>query len=112
MPARMETIQIVPEESGQPGLIMTFPFWWNWPTFVEKYRDRELDLENPIYLDLAWLLSANEAILWDERCKKEFPNSEIDAHPDRIDRMRQLSDALRKARWVIAESREWESGLS
>jgi hypothetical protein len=111
MPARSETIQIVPVKSGQPSCIMKFPYWWNRSAFFEKYRDRELDLGNPIDYNLAWLLSATEAKLWDEQCKKEFPDSEIDAHPDIFNDTGQLWDALRQASWVIVESREWESGL-
>jgi len=70
-----------------------------------------LDLGNPIDFNLAWLLSAAEAILWDEQCKKELPHSEIDALPNIIVEMGQLTDALKQAKWVIVESNEWESGL-
>jgi hypothetical protein len=112
MPARSETIQIVPEKSGQPSLILIFPYWWNRSAFFEKFRDRELDLGNPVDFNLAWLLSAAEATLWDEQCKKQFANSEIDPHTNIFREMGQLMDALRGASWVIVESREWESGLN
>jgi hypothetical protein len=111
MPARSEKIQIVPEKSGQPSLILRFPYWWNRAAFFEKFRNRELDLGNPIDFNLAWLLSAVEATLWDEQCKKQFPNSWIDAHPNIFIEMGQLTDALKQASWVIVESKEWESGL-
>lgn len=111
MPARSETIQIVPEKSGQPSLILKFPYWWNRAAFFEKFRDRELDLGNPIDFNLAWLLSAAEATLWDEQCKKQFPDSEVDAHPNIFSETGQLTDALKQASWVIIESNEWESGL-
>jgi len=111
MPARSETIQIVPQKSGQPSLILKFPYWWNRAGFFEKFRERELDLGNPIDFNLAWLLSAAEAILWDEECKKQFPDSEIAAHPNIFSETGQLMDALKQARWVIVESNEWESGL-
>ncbi len=111
MPARIESLQIVPEKSGHPSLILKFPCWWNRSAFFEKYRDRELDLGNPVYMNLAWLLSASEATFWDEQCKKEFLSSGVDAHPDIIHDMSQLSDALRQANWVIVESNEWESGM-
>jgi hypothetical protein len=112
MPARVETIQIVPKKSGQLSLILRFPYWWNRAAFLKKFRERELDLENPIDFNLAWLLSAVEAILWDEQCKKQFPDSEIGAHPTILSEMSQLTDALKHARWVIVESNEWESGLN
>jgi hypothetical protein len=111
MPARSETIQIVPEKNGQPSLILKFPYWWDRAAFFEKFRDRELDLGNPIDFNLAWLLSAVEAALWDEQCKKQFSNSEIDVHPIIFSQMGQLTEALKQASWVIVESREWESGL-
>jgi hypothetical protein len=111
MPARREWIYVLPDRNGRPCLIRDFPSWWDRAAFIEKYRDRELDLANPVDWNLAWLLSATEAILWDERCRKDIPGAVPGASQDREAEMCSLADALRQASWVVVESREWESGL-
>jgi hypothetical protein len=111
MPARLVTVRVIPVKDGRPCLVRTFPSWWDLGAFFENFKARELDLGNPIDWNLAWLLSATEAVLWDERCRKAFrglrPGDPVGLEDD----MRALADALREASWVVVESREWESGL-
>lgn len=111
MPARCETVCIIPEKPGRPCLVRGFPSWWDRGAFFENFRDRELDLGNPIDWNLAWLLSATEAQLWDEKCRKAFRGPQPGDPAGLEDDMRALADALREASWVVVESREWESGL-
>lgn len=112
MPARRDNVCILPAKSGQPCLIRDFPSWWDRAAFIGEFRARELDLGNPIDWNLAWLLSAAEAVLWDERCRKGFPKAAPGAPPGLDEEMRSLAEALRQARWIVVESNEWESGLS
>ncbi|MCJ7485326.1 MAG: hypothetical protein MUQ25_04050 [Candidatus Aminicenantes bacterium] len=111
MPARSERITVVPEKSGQPIRIVKFPYWWERGAFFEKYRHREVDLGNPIDANYAWLLSAAEAVAWDERWKREFSTNPLSADPNVLEEMSRLTSALVQAGWVIVESYEWESGL-
>ncbi len=110
MPARTEWVAIVPAGNGQPVRIMRFPSWWDRGAFFEEFKDRELDLGNPIDWNLAWLLSATEAGLWNENCRKAFRGPRPGDPAGLEDDMRALADALKEASWVIVESREWESG--
>jgi hypothetical protein len=57
-------------------------------------------------------MSAAEAVLWDEtcrmRCRARLPRADPGVKDDDMWR---LASALKKASWVIVESRERESGL-
>jgi len=111
MPARTERITLVPDRNGQPVRIMRFPLWWDRGAFIENFSDRELDTGNPIDWNLAWLLSASEAVAWDDQCQAGFSTGPGGVDPLVLEEMRQFAALLRQARWVIAESYEWESGL-
>jgi hypothetical protein len=112
MPARTERIIVVPAGNGQPVRIMRFPFWWDRAAFIEKFKDRELDTGNPIDWNLAWLLSAAEAAVWNEQGLAEFAKDPKSGDPNVQAEMRQFGSLLRQAAWVIVESNEWESGLN
>ena len=90
---------------------MDFPVWWDRRGFFDKYRDREIDLGHPAYVDYAFLLTRSEALAWDERCRERFSADPRSKRPGVVSDMQQLESALREARWVIVESYEWESGL-
>ncbi len=111
MPARTEMITVVPDRNGQPVRIMRFPLWWDRAAFIEKFRDRELDTGNPIDWNLAWLLSASEAAVWDDQCRAGCSMGPKDIGPQVLEEMGQLAALLRQGGWVIVESHEWESGL-
>ena len=111
MPARSERIYLFPDEDGQPGQVMEFPVWWDRREFFNKYRHREIDLGGPIYVDYALLLSPGEAMVWDGRCREQFSHDPRSREPWFVSEMRRVEAALKKARWVIVESYEWESGL-
>jgi hypothetical protein len=111
MPARTERITVVPDRNGQPVRIMRFPLWWDRGGFIETFRDRELDTGNPIDWNLAWLLSAAEASVWDDRCQAHFSMNTKSVDPLVLEEMGQLAALLRQGGWVIVESHEWESGL-
>lgn len=110
MPARSERITVVPDRNGQPVQIMRFPLWWDRAAFIEKFSDRELDTGNPIDWNLAWLLSAAEAAVWDDLCQAEFAKDPRSGDPNVQAEMRQFGSLLRQAAWVVVESYEWESG--
>jgi hypothetical protein len=111
MPARFERITVVPDRDGQPVRILSFPRWWDRDAFFESFKGRELDLGNPVDWNLAWLLSATEAAIWDERCRKGFQGTRPVDPAGLEEDMRALTDTFRDASWVVVESREWESGL-
>lgn len=111
MPARTVRITVVPDQNGQRIQVLDLPTWWDRGAFFEKFKARELDLGNPIDWNLAWLLSAAEAIVWDEKCRKEYESQALASDVSVAEEMRRLASALRLASWVVVESREWESGL-
>jgi hypothetical protein len=111
MPARAERIFIYPAEEGQSGQVMRFPLWWDRRGFFEKYRDREIDTGHPIYVDYALLLTPWEALEWDKRCREEYLSDVADKSLHVLPDMERMESALKKARWVIVESYEWESGM-
>ena len=76
-----------------------------------KYREREIDTGHPIYVDYAFLLTPGEALEWDKHCRQQFSSSPGGIHSKVSSDMQQLEAALKKAKWVIVESSEWESGL-
>ena len=111
MPARTERIYIYPAEVGQPGQVMHFPLWWDRRGFFEKYREREIDTGNPFYVDYVLLLTAGEAVAWDKFCREQDSSNQGSTPPKVLSDMQRLEAALKKAKWVIVESSEWESGL-
>ena len=50
---------------------MDFPLRWDRRGFFEKYRDREIDLGNPIYVDYALMVTSWEALAWDKQCREQ-----------------------------------------
>jgi hypothetical protein len=111
MPARSERIYLFPAEKGQPGRVMEFPVWWDRREFFNTYRQRAIDLGGPIYVDYALLLTQGEAIVWDSRCREQFSRDPRSQEPWFVSEMQQVESALNKAKWLIVESYEWESGL-
>ena len=111
MPARAERIHLFAVEADQPDRIMDFPFWWDRSGFFHRYGDRQVDLGHPAYVDYALLLTAGEALAWDERCREKFSTDPASKRPHVVSAMQRLQAALKKARWVVVESYEWESGL-
>ena len=111
MPARAERIYLYPAEKDQPGRVMAFPVWWDRSGFLEKYRVRRIDTNDPLYVDYAFLLTRGEALVWDEQCREKFSGGFWSQRRDFGTEMEQLTTALKKSRWVIVESYEWESGL-
>jgi hypothetical protein len=66
---------------------MRFPFWWDRGAFIEKFSDRELDTGNPIDWNLAWLLSASEAAVWDDQCRAGYSMDPKDVDPQVLEEM-------------------------
>jgi hypothetical protein len=111
VPARSERIFVFPDVSGQPGLIMRFPAWWNRGEFFKLYTHREIDTGNPIDANFALLLTSAEAKIWNKKCVEQYTSSPIDSETKVREDMNKLDAVLKNARWVIVESYEWESGL-
>ena len=112
MPARAERIYLFPSEEGQPGRIVKFPVWWDRGKFFETFRGREIDTGNPFYVDYAYLLTMGEALAWNRQCRENF-SGDLSSRPRNLEvEMQQFEAALKKSRWVIVESYEWESGLA
>ncbi len=112
MPAYRQRVYICPDQNGQPGWIMEFPIWWNQPEFFMKYRDRQFDTGNPIYVDYALLLTGWEAAAWDTHCREQFAQDPRSKEPFFVEALQRWEAMLKAASWVIVESSEWESGLS
>lgn len=110
MPARTERLYIFPDRDGGPCRIIPFPSWWDRGAFMERYRGREIDFDNPIDANFAWLLAGAEAAAWNKNCIEQFsranPGSESRISGDNSE----LESLLNNAGWVIVESYEWESG--
>jgi hypothetical protein len=111
MPARSERIYVFPDQSGQPGLIMRFPVWWNRSEFFKRYSHREIDLGNPIDANFVFVLTSAEAIAWNKECAEQFSLTSISSKNSVVEDMSQVESVFRNASWVIVESYEWESGL-
>jgi hypothetical protein len=111
MPARAERIYLFPADEDQPGRVMRFPVWWDRRGFFDKYGDRKIDTGNPFYVDYALLLTQGEALVWDKACREKFSGDFRSRRRNLELEMQQLEAALKKSRWVIVESYEWESGL-
>jgi hypothetical protein len=112
MPARTERIAIIPGADGAPVRAVRFPVWWDRGAFIEAFKAREVDTGNPVDWNLAWLLSAGEALAWDARSRAAFAAARPADHRTAREDMRQFEALLRGAAWIIVESVEWESGLS
>jgi hypothetical protein len=96
---------------------MEFPAWWNRIEFLEKYGSLEkhgsrwFDTGNPGYLDYALLMTKDEAVAWDKKCRKAFAKDPRSQDAKIIEAMQQLEARLDGSSWVIVESYEWETGL-
>jgi hypothetical protein len=112
MPAYRERVYICPAQSGQSGWILDFPLWWDRRAFFTQYGSRQIDTGNPTYVDYGLLLTAWEAIAWDERSREIFERDPRSRQPFFAELMLNLQTKLKAASWVIVESYEWESGLS
>lgn len=112
MPARAERIHLYSEIPDQPNRTIDFPAWWNRSHFFFKFGDREYDTGNPIDVNYAYKLTSEEALAFDEYCRKRaYPN------PKRIRPLVKINienfiEDIKTAKWVIIESYEWESGYS
>jgi len=111
MPARAERLYLFAAEADQPNQVMDFPVWWDRRGFFDEYRDRKIDTGHPLYVDYALLLTPGEALAWDKRCREKFYTDPASKSPHIVSGMQRLQSALKRARWVIVESYEWESGL-
>ena len=111
MPARKERIYLYPDKVNRPGQVIGFPIWWDRRKFFENYGDRQIDLGHPIYVDYALLLAPSEALEFDKLCREKFHADPKTNSQHFESDMQQLKSALKKAKWVIVESYEWESGL-
>ena len=109
MPARAQRIYVF--AADQPGQVLDFPLWWDRSGFFDKFRDRQIDLGHPLYVDYALLLAGWEAVAWDEQCREKFYTDPSSKRPHVVSAMQRLQSALKRARWVVVESYEWESGL-
>lgn len=110
MPARTERIYLFPSDTNEPAQIVPFPIWWDRRGFFTKFRERELDTGNPIYVDYAFLLTMGEASVWDRICREQFVGDSHSQNRDFTADMQRFEAMLTKSRWVIVESSEWESG--
>jgi hypothetical protein len=111
MPAYRERVYLCPDQNGQPGWVQDFPIWWDRAEFFTKFGARRIDTGNPFHDDYGMLLTAGEALAWDEHCREQYAR---DPHGDKSmisDEMRRWESLLSKAGWVVIESYEWESGL-
>ena len=79
---------------------------------MQKYREREIDLGHPLYVDYAFLLTPWEAREWDKQCREQYPSDTKNIRPEIASQMQKFESILKSAKWVIVESYEWESGLS
>ena len=111
MPARTEKIYLFPSDTAQPARVMRFPVWWDRRGFFTKFRDRKIDTGNPIYVDYAYLLTLGEVLVWDRACREKFAGDFRSRGRNLESEMQQFETALKKSKWVIVESYEWESGL-
>ena len=111
MPARSERLYLFPDEDGLPGQVMEFPIWWDRREFFNTYRQRWIDLGGPIYVNYALLLTPWEAVGWDSRCREQFSRDPRSRESWFVSEMQRVESALKRAKWVIVESYEWESGL-
>lgn len=98
-------------EADQQDRIMDFPLWWDRRGFFDKYGDRQIDTDHPIYVDYAFLLTPEEALAWDKECREKFYADPNSMKPHIVSAMQRLQSALKRAKWVVVESYEWESGL-
>ena len=112
MPARAERIYLYPADEDRPGRVIRFPIWWDRSGFFERYGDRRIDTGNMFYVDYAFLLTSWEALAWDKRCREGFSGDYRSQGRNLEREMAEVEAALKKSRWVIVESYEWESGLS
>jgi len=111
MPARSERLYVFPERNGAPCRILPFPPWWDRGAFIEKYRKREIDFDNPIDANYVWLLTPGEAIAWNKICMEQFSMNHSGSESTISEDNFALESLLMNASWVIVESYEWESGL-
>ena len=112
MPARTERITLIPSDNKQPNKTIRFPIWWDRRGFFDKFRERELDTGNPFYVDYAYLLTAGEAMVWNKECHDAYIQQQANPPQRIVETMTQIEATLKKCRWVIVESVEWESGMS
>jgi hypothetical protein len=103
---------ICPEQNGQPAWIMEFPLWWERGYFFREFGERQFDTGNLFYVDYELLLAGWEAMAWDDRCRERFAKDPCSKETFLTEAMQRLETLLETVSWVIAESYEWESGLS
>lgn len=109
MPAYRQRMYICPEIHGQPIQLVPFPLWWDQRAFFERYRSRQIDTGNPLYVDHGLLLAVAEAYAWDAECRASF--AQDPRASGQLEEMKRWEALLSGARWIIVESYEWESGL-
>ena len=101
---------LVPEPGGDLQR-HPFPLWWDPREFFSTFRGRSITQPHLVYEDSGLMLTGCEASEWDERSREAFVADPRASMPVVRERMASLRDGLRRARWVIVESSEWESGL-
>ena len=111
MPARGYRVYVCPDENGQPIWIGKLPVWWDRVGLFEKYGDRRIDTEHPIYVDYGLLLSRSEVYAWDSVCREIFAMDPRRHRADVKKSLQQRDTMLKTMKWVVVESYEWESGL-
>jgi hypothetical protein len=111
MPAYRDRVYLCPAENAQPGWILEFPLWWDRDEFFKKYRNRQFDTGNPLYVDYALLLTGWEARAWDGRCREQFALDPRSKQAFFVEALQRWESMLPTASWVIVETYEWESGL-
>ncbi len=111
MPAYRERVYLCPDATGKPVWVGPMPVWWDRRSFFAQFGERRVDTGNPTYVDYVLILTQGEAWAWDQQRRERFLE-ERPGEPDALaEEMNAWEVQLRKARWVIVESYEWESGL-
>jgi hypothetical protein len=112
MPARGERIYLYPDlhsdRQSEPGRILDFPLWWDRREFFNRFKAREVDCSNPVDDKSAYLMFVDDAFTFDKECL-ERTATELGTIPPHIrERQAEFVDALRRSKWVIVESYEWD----
>ena len=110
-PAYRERVYTCPAQNGRPGWVVEFPLWWYRGEFFEKFGGRGIDTGNPFRADDGLLSTQRETIAWDRHSSEAFARDPRSREAPVIEAMCQLETVPIEARWVIAESCEWKSGM-
>jgi len=113
---RRDRVWAVPESARKGCYITQGPYWWSLWELPTLYKERFIEEKNSFWLDYVALLTAKEALAWDEQAREQFRvwRQKVSGRGltsyDRKE-MAHFAQVLRKAEWVVLYDYEWESGL-